>query len=129
MSIEMILKTKQKGRCVFADKEYEEWEVIEVCEYILIPYEQIEILKKTIINDYRFGLGGKNWAMILLWNGSLYNHSKDYPNMITVMDEANQVWFQALRNIQKWEELVFDYWYVPKFEVLNNLFFEKKSDV
>jgi hypothetical protein len=50
----MIVTVKTKGRCVFADRDYKKDEVIEVCEYITIPQEQIEVLKKTIINDYWF---------------------------------------------------------------------------
>lgn len=50
----MIVTVKNKGRCVFADKPYKKDEVIEVCEYITIPQEQIEVLKKTVINDYWF---------------------------------------------------------------------------
>ena len=51
----MIINTKEKGRCVFADKDYKKDDVIEVCEYIIIPQDQIETLKKTKINDYWFG--------------------------------------------------------------------------
>lgn len=41
----MIIETPEKGRCVFADKEYKKGETIEICEYITIPQKQIEILK------------------------------------------------------------------------------------
>lgn len=50
----MIVRTQEKGRCVFADKPYKKDEVIEVCEYITIPHEEIEVLKKTKVNDYWF---------------------------------------------------------------------------
>lgn len=50
----IILKTSQKGRCVFADKDYKKGDTIEICEYVTIPQSQIETLKKTVINDYWF---------------------------------------------------------------------------
>ena len=50
----IIVQTEIKGRCVFADKEYKKGDTIEVCEYITIPNAQIDILKKTVINDYWF---------------------------------------------------------------------------
>lgn len=84
----MIVTVKTKGRCVFADKAYKKDEVIEVCEYITIPQNQIEILKKTIINDYWFGMNGDQGdALIILGNGSLYNHSTS-PNMIPAMEQG-----------------------------------------
>jgi len=117
----MIINTKEKWRCVFADKEYKKDDVIEVCHYIVIPQKEIEILKKTKINDYWFW---KNWdkddALILLGNGSLYNHSSN-PNMLPISDQDGNLWFVACKDIEIGEELVFDYWYTPHFHVESNL--------
>lgn len=117
----MIFRTKEKGRCVFADKAYKKDDVIEVCEYIVIPQKEIEILKVTKVNDYWFGLNGDKWdALLLLGNGSLYNHSME-PNMIPTMDHEKNFWFLALKEIEIGEELVFNYWYEPHFHVEMNL--------
>lgn len=117
----MIINTKEKGRCVFADKPYKKDEVIEVCHYIIIPQAEIKILKKTKVNDYWFGANGdKGDALLLLGNGSLYNHSKD-PNMNPIMDAEKNMWFVACKDIEEWEELVFDYGYTPHFPVESNL--------
>ena len=116
----MIVTVKNKGRCVFADKAYKKDEVIEVCEYITIPQNQIEVLKKTIINDYWFGKDGANGdALLLLGNGSLYNHSKE-PSIITVMQDK-LIGFIAARDIVAGEELCHDYWYTPHFQVESSL--------
>ena len=117
----MIINTKEKGRCVFADKDYKKDEVIEVCEYIVIPQDQIKILKKTKINDYWFGKDWDRWdALLLLGNGSLYNHSKE-PNMFPMSDKDGNMWFVACKDIETGEELVFDYGYTPHFHVESNL--------
>ena len=117
----MIINTVQKGRCVFADKPYKKWEIIEVCEYIVIPQDQIKMLKDTTINDYWFWSRGEDWdALILLGNGSIYNHSND-PNMIPVMDHKKNIGFEAIKDIEAGDELVFNYWYQPHFWVVWNL--------
>lgn len=126
----MIVNTKEKGRCVFADKDYKKDEVIEVCNYIVIPQEQIKILKKTKINDYWFWKDWDKWdALLLLGNGSLYNHSSD-PNMFPMSDKDGNMWFVACRDIEIWEELVFNYGYTPHFHVEANLkiIWYKKDD-
>ena len=125
----IIIETKEKGRCVFAEKEYKEWETIEVCEYIRIPKSEIDILEKTVINDYRFGEYWEDWdAMIFLGNGSLYNHSKN-PNMIPLTNDWKEYWFVAIKDIAIGDELVFDYWYETKFKPVGNLHYRKKQDV
>lgn len=92
-----------------------------MCEYIVIPQEQIKILKDTIINDYWFGSRGEDWdALILLGKGSLYNHSNE-PNMMPVMDHKKNIWFEAMNDIEAGDELVFDYWYQPHFQTHGNL--------
>lgn len=117
----MIINTVQKGRCVFADKPYKIHDIIEVCQYITIPKEQIKILKDTIINDYWFGSRGEDWdALILLGNGSLYNHSNE-PNMIIIMDKDGNIGLEALNDIEAGDELVFDYGYQPHFQAHWNL--------
>ena len=118
----LIVQTEIKGRCVFADKEYKKGDTIEVCEYVTIPHAQIDILKKTVINDYWFWKDGDRWdAIFLLGTGSLYNHSTD-PNMEAVMDEKDaRIGFVANKDIADGDELVFDYWYTPHFHVHGNL--------
>lgn len=117
----IILKTDIKGRCVFAGQEYKEGDTIEICEYITIPQVQIDILKKTVINDYWFWKDGDKWdAIFLLGTGSLYNHSTD-PNMDAVMSDDARIGFVANKDIADGDELVFDYWYTPHFHVHGNL--------
>lgn len=117
----MIIKTPQKGRCVFADRPYKQGETVEVCEYITIPNNQIETLKKTVVNDYWFGTDGdRGDALLLLGNGSLYNHSKN-PSIVPVMQGDGVMGFIAAKDIEVGDELVFDYGYTPHFVTESNL--------
>lgn len=113
----IVCPVPEKWRCVFATQDYKEWDTIEICEFISIPKEQVEVLKKTIINDYWFGI---NWetdnVFLLLWYGSLYNHRKDW-NM-TVVEDRWKVWFVAKKDIKKRQELTFDYWYELHFKAI-----------
>lgn len=112
----LIIETPEKGRCVFTPEAIKKGATVEICEYITIPKDQIQILKKTILNDYRFWTDGENGdALLLLGNGSLYNHSKSNANMEIIKQDDGKVWFVAIRDIDVWEELVFDYGYVPSF--------------
>ena len=112
----MIRVTIKKWRCVFADISYKKWDIVEYCEYIKIPQKEIKILKKTVLNNYWFWPEWENWdAMIMLWNWSLYNHSIE-PNIIPTIDEVWNFWFVALRDIEIWDELVFNYWYKVNFK-------------
>jgi len=116
----IIVQTEEKGRCVFADKDYKKGDTIEICEYITIPQAQIKMLKNTVINDYWFGKDGdKGDVMLFLGTGSLYNHSTD-PNMEAVQDASQRIGFIAKRDIEDGEELVFDYGYVPNFQPKGN---------
>ncbi len=119
----IIAETPNKWRCVFADKEYKKWDTIEICEYVTIPHDQIEILKKTIINAYWFWADwDRGDAVFLLWNGSLYNHSSKNPNMYSVFEwKTLRIGFVALKDIEYWDELVFDYGYTPPFQEIWNM--------
>lgn len=114
----IVLKIPWKGRCVYAAKSYKTWETVEVCEYITIPREQVEILKKTVLNDYRYWIDWKDWdAALMLWFWSLYNHSSKNPNMKAIYDsETKRMWFMAICDIKIYDELTHNYWYPVPWE-------------
>lgn len=123
----LVINVPGKGRCVFARKDYKKGDVVEVCEYIRIPAEQTDAIKKTIINDYRFGPDGPDGdAVILLGQGSLYNHSRT-PNMQAIVDDRYKVGFEAIVDIKKYDELTFNYGYTPKFEILADKYIDIKK--
>jgi len=107
----MIIDVPKKWRCVIAEKHYKYWDTVEECECIQIPPEQKSILVDTIINSYWFDW--TSWPLLLLWNGSLYNHRHEW-NIQPVLLKNWKMQMMARKTIKPWEELVFDYWYSLK---------------
>ena len=103
----MIIRKKNKWRCVIADKDYVFWETIEVCECITMPRKDLILLQDTVLKNYVFGM--KDVWHIVLWNGSLYNHSEN-SNILPVLLEWWRFEFIASRDIMGWEELTINYW-------------------
>lgn len=98
------------GQGVFAAREIEAGEVIEVCPIILFPVSQLEHVRKTVLDDYYFDWGDKGeWYAFCLGYGSLYNHSYE-PNAEYGMDfEAQTIDFYCIKNIPAGEEIFINY--------------------
>jgi SET domain-containing protein len=64
--------------------------------------------------------GDKGDALILLGNGSLYNHSNT-PNIIPVMEKDGRLGFVAIHDIERGDELCFNYGYTPHFYPIENM--------
>lgn len=98
------------GQGVFAAREIEAGEVIEVCPIILFPVSQLEYVRKTVLDDYYFDWGDKGeWYAFCLGYGSLYNHSYE-PNAEYGMDfEAQTIDFYCIKNISAGEEIFINY--------------------
>jgi uncharacterized protein len=100
----MEVRRNEKGRAVYADRDYQEGEIVETCEVIVIPKKELGLT--DIMMFYVFVWGEENYAVVL-GNGSLYNHSYQ-PNM--AWDEAgHHLVFTAIRAIQAGEELTHNY--------------------
>ncbi len=97
-------------RGVFTTEGIRKDSLIEICAVIVIPEEELELLKKTVLYNYYFDWhkNGED-AAIVLGYGSLYNH--DYqPNTEYALNyEANSIEIYALRDIEAGEELTFNY--------------------
>lgn len=98
------------GQGVFAARDIEEGEVIEVCPIILFPLAQLEHVRKTVLDDYYFDWGEEGeWFAFCLGYGSLYNHSYE-PNAEYGMDfEARTIDFYCIRNIAAGDEILINY--------------------
>jgi len=104
----MIKLIKNKGLGILADKNYKKGEIIEKCHLVFIPIKQEKILKKTIFDNYIFEYN-KNFDVLALGSGCLYNNSFD-PNIEFNYDFKNRmIIFSAIKNIKKGEELCFEY--------------------
>lgn len=98
------------GKGVFAARDIEVDEVIEVCPTLLFPKAQLEAMRQTILDDYYFDWGDDGeWFAVCLGYGSLYNHSYT-PNAEYGMDfEAETIDFYCLRPISAGEEILINY--------------------
>ncbi|MFB6182046.1 MAG: SET domain-containing protein [Candidatus Magasanikbacteria bacterium] len=103
-----IQETENKGRGVFAKKDFRKGEVIEVCPVIRLSEKDREVINETELYNYYFSWKEEK-AAIALGYGSLYNHSFE-PNADYEKDlENSQIIFRSLRSIEKGEEILVDY--------------------
>ncbi len=106
----IIKHIPEKGRGVIANCDFNENQMIEKCPIIIIPEKDMELIKKTKLNNYYFEWGEfKNKGVLALGKGSLYNHSFN-PNAIYETDYKNKLLiFKAIRKIQKGTEITINY--------------------
>ncbi len=105
-----VMKSRGRGRGVFAAEPIVRKEVIEVCPVIVVPRRHWTHVNKTILGDYAFDWGRDNRDVsIVLGYGMLYNHSHT-PNARFRLRLAPQVYdFIALRDIDPGEEIFTNY--------------------
>ena len=99
-----------RGRGVFAMRQFEPGETIEVCPAIVLSEADARALDATRLYDYYFGWGADGMeAAIVFGYGSLYNHSltpnaehrKNFP--------AGTLSIVAVRSIAAGEEIFIRY--------------------
>jgi SET domain-containing protein len=107
--------TGQRGRGVFAGKDFLPGEEIETCPVIVLdtPAERSHI-DRTRLYDYYFAWGeGEERTAIALGYGSLYNHSS-MPNADHSLNcAAGLIRIFAYRPIRKGEEITINYTGAP----------------
>lgn len=108
-----VLQAGKKGRGVFAEQNIKSGTVIEVCPVLVCSRRDWKLLKNTKLAHYVFDWtnGSVGFA---LGHGSLYNHSENPNCEVFWYEGENILSYAAVRNIQKGEELCFDYGYKPK---------------
>ncbi len=98
-----IKPSKIGSRGVFANKNYKEGEILEVCPCI----KQDHNMELGKIADYLFNFNDEE-SLIAFGYCSMYNHS-DNPNAEWNIINENQMKVIALRNIKKGEEIFISY--------------------
>lgn len=97
-------------RGVFTSEAIEKGSILEICPVIIIPGEEMELIKQSILYNYYFDWdeSAKN-GVIALGYGSIYNHNYQ-PNAEYVEDqEARCLRFYAIRDIEAGEEITINY--------------------
>ena len=98
-------KIAQGGRGVFARSGIKKGEVVETCPFIEISQKEAE---RSVLINYTFFFG-KDRAALALGYGSLYNHSESPNASFKINEKDKEIVFTAIREINKDEEITFDY--------------------
>jgi SET domain-containing protein len=98
------VKQGRHGRGVFARRDYEPGEIVEVCPTVQVADADIT----GGLRDYVFSAVKERDVVLALGYGMLYNHSAD-PNLEYDQDDPGTITFLALRPIRRGDELTIDY--------------------
>jgi SET domain-containing protein len=120
-----VIDVKGKGRGVVATKNIKKEEIFEFCPVVFISKKEKVFFEKesSVIKFYYLWQPEIKKYCIMLGYGSLYNHSKN-PNAeidYNTKDPKNFLFFRALKNIKKGEEIVYDYQFDKDKEEFLNL--------
>jgi uncharacterized protein len=98
------------GKGVFAARDYEAGDVIEICPIILFPKSELPYMRNTVLDDYYFDWGDDGeWFAVCMGYGSFYNHAYE-PNAEYGMDfDAQTIDFHAIKPIAFGEEIFVNY--------------------
>jgi|1048.fasta_scaffold15420_4 hypothetical protein len=98
------------GRGVFAARDIEPGEIIEICPVLVFSKEELVHVRQTFLDDYYFDWGTEgDYFALCLGYGSLYNHEYE-PNAEYGMDfDALTIDFYAIKAIKAGEEITVNY--------------------
>lgn len=114
-AVEQIIlgESEISGRDVFAVRDFNAGEVVEVCEVLIISKKDIKWIDKTeLYNHYYAWSEGR--AVLALGLGSMYNHSYNPNCKYRVKLNLNKIEFKSLQAINKGQELLINYNRDPK---------------
>ena len=104
-----VRRTKNKGRGVFALKNFKKGEIIENCPVININSKERKKCEGTILAYYIYPWRSTRSGSIVLGFGSIYNHSFD-PNADWKQNfKTEKMVYRAIRPIKKGEEITVNY--------------------
>ena len=104
-----VRKTPNKGRGVFALRDFKKGEIVESCPVINITPKERKQLEKTIFNFYIYPWRSTRSGSLALGYGSIYNHSFE-PNADWKQNfKTNSMVYRAIKPINKGEEILINY--------------------
>jgi hypothetical protein len=130
----MIIDTKEKGRCIIANRDFSWKEIVTINPILFVEREasHVSILKHYCFYPlFGYGLDPK-MVIVMLGIGFLFSHSSNF-NLKIIWDFKNSlVYFKAVRDIKKGEELTIDYatklWFTEKPSLQIDLEGENNED-
>lgn len=114
-AVEQIIlgESEISGRGVFAVRDFNAGEVVEVCEVLIIPKKDIKWIDKTELYDHYYAWS-EGRAVLALGLGSMYNHSYNPNCEYKVKLNLNKIEFKSLQAINNGQELLINYNRDPK---------------
>lgn len=105
-----VLKSRKRGRGVFARRRISRGELIERSPVIVIPGGQWSSMDESVLSNYVFDWGEKEeHAAVALGYVSIYNHSYTPNAELTECLEEDVIEVSALRDINPDEEIFVNY--------------------
>jgi len=103
-----VKKSKLHGRGVFATKDIQKGEIIEICHALVLSKSDTKKIDDTDLYNYYFSWKGGQSALAL-GHGSLYNHSYT-PNAKYIKHASSKIIsFVALQTIKSTQEITINY--------------------
>src|SRR3972149_6767847 len=104
-----VRNTKNKGRGVYAQKDFKIGEIIEICPVIRVTPKERKKYEGTILAYYIYPWRSTRSGSIVLGYGSIYNHSFT-PNADWKQNfKTSSMVYNAIRSIKKDEEITVNY--------------------
>lgn len=98
------------GKGVFAARDIEPGEIIEICPILLFPKTQLEYVRKTVLDDYYFDWGDDGeWYAFALGYGSFYNHAYESNAEYGMDFDANTIDIYSIKAISAGAEITINY--------------------
>jgi len=100
---------RNKGRGVFALRNFKEGEIVETCPTLQMSPTERKHCAKTILNYYMYPWRSTRSASVVLGYGSIYNHSFD-PNADWKQNfKTKTMVYRAIKPIKKGTEITVNY--------------------
>lgn len=110
MNLNFEVKTvKNKGRGIFATKNFDTGEIIESCPVLILSPKERKNCEKTLLNFYIYPWRSTRSASVVLGYGSIFNHSFS-PNADWKQNfKTDCMVYRAIKPIKKGEEITVNY--------------------
>jgi SET domain-containing protein len=112
MSNVIIKNTKKYGRGLYAARNLDKGEVVEIAPVVVLSQADSRIIGITKLTMYLFEWKNKD-AGFALGYGSLFNHSKKENVSYEARFKTNDIVFTAIKKVKKGQQLFIDYGYDP----------------
>lgn len=114
----LVKEIPKKGRGLFANRDFNEGEIIEKCPVLILSSDDSKKIEETIIYNYTFEWpeNGTDQSAIVLGLISMCNHSSNPNAEFDHVFSEGSILIRAIKPIKKGEEITISYIENPKNE-------------